>query len=77
MEWQIPLCKWDTFSMASWLICFFIVILLYTDRKWLLKRNASTMLPLKSELSGKIQRSNAIDGNIEMLKNSWVSKDFN
>ena len=50
--------------MALWLICGFIVVLLYTERKY------ATILPLKSKLSGKFQRFNAIDGSVEMLKNS-------
>ena len=41
---------------------------------WHLVRNLATTLPLKSKLSGKSQRFNAIDGSIEMLKNSWISK---
>ena len=40
------------------------------ERKWLLKRNLTIILPLKSKFSGKCQRFNAIDGIIEMLKNS-------
>ena len=39
-------------------------------------RNLATILPLKSKLSGKFQRFNAIDGNMEMLKNSLISKNF-
>ena len=37
-------------------------------------RNLATILPLKSKLSGKFERFNAIGGSIEMLKNSWISK---
>ena len=33
-------------------------------------RNIDNILPLKSKLSGKFQGFNAIDGSIEMLKNS-------
>ena len=55
--------------MAPWLICYFIAIFLYTERKLLLNRNLATILPLKVKLSGKVQRFNAIDGNVEMLKN--------
>ena len=50
--------------MAVWLICGFIVVLLYTEKKY------TTILTLKSKLSGKFQRFNAIDGSVEMLKNS-------
>ena len=31
-------------------------------------------LTLKSKFSGKFQRFNAIDGSIEMMKNSWISE---
>ena len=67
------------FWKAPCLICYFIVIviLFYAERKWLLMRNSATILPLKSKLSLKFQRFNTIDGNIEMLKNSWTSKNFN
>ena len=59
------------------LVCYFIAILFYIERKWLLITNLATILPLKSKLSEKFQRFNVIDGNIEMLKNSWISKNFN
>ena len=39
--------------------------------------NLDTVLLLKSELPGKFQRFNAIDGSIKMLKYSWVSENFN
>ena len=48
---------------------FFIVIL----SKWLFMRNLATILPLKSKLSGKFQRFNAMYGSIAMLKNGWIS----
>ena len=51
---------------------FFIVIL----SKWLFMRNLATILPLKSKLSGKSHRFNALNGGINMLKNSWISKSF-
>ena len=70
MEWKMPLSKSHTFWMAAWLICCFIVIL-YTER------NLATILPLNSKLSGKFQPFNAINGCNEMLKNSWISEDFN
>ena len=44
--------------------------ILYIERKGLLKINLATILPLKIKLSGKFQRSNGINGSIEMLKNS-------
>ena len=37
-------------------------------------RNLATILPLKFKLSGKFQRFNAIDGSIDILKNSRISK---
>ena len=42
----------------------------------LLMRNLAMILPLTldSKLSGKFERFNAIDGNIEMLKNGWIFK---
>ena len=58
--------------MSPWLIYCFTVILF--ERKWLLKRNLATFLPLKSKLSGKFKCFNAIDESIEMLKNIWVKK---
>ena len=61
--------------MTAYLICYFIVILFYIEKRWLLMRNLATILPLKSKLSGKFQLFNAIDGRIEMLKNSWNSKN--
>ena len=71
MEWKMPLCKW----MAPWLIYCFTVILLHIERKWLLKFSHDS--PLKSKLSGKFQGFNVIYESIEMLKNSWISKNFN
>ena len=62
----MPLCKWDTFWMVSCLICYFIVILFYIERKWL--RNLPTNLPLNSILYGKFQRFNVIDGRIQIWK---------
>ena len=61
--------------MTAYLICYFIVILFYIEKRWLLMRNLATILPLKSKLSGKFQLFNAIDGRIEILKNSWNSKN--
>ena len=64
------------FLNASWLICWFTVILWHIERKWLLKKNLATILPLKFKLSGKFQRFNATDGNIEMTKSSRISTKF-
>ena len=57
------------------LICSLILILFYIKRKWLM-RNLATILSLKSKLSGESQPFNAIHEIIEMLKNSWISKNF-
>ena len=54
--------------------CHFI--LYYIERKWFLRINLATILPLISKLFWKFQRLIATDGNIEMLKNSWISKNF-
>ena len=56
--------------MASCLICYFIAMLFYIEKKLLLMRNLATILPLKFKLSEKFQRFNIINGSIEMLKNS-------
>ena len=71
----MSLCKWHTFWMTPCLIYFF-VFLFYTERKWLLMRNLAVILLLKTKLSGKFQRFNAINRSIEMLKNIWISKKF-
>ena len=52
-------------------------LLFYIERKWLLTRKLVTILPLKSKLSRKFQRFNAIDRSIKMLKNSWIFKNIN
>ena len=52
------------------LICCVIVILLYIERKRIFMRNIATILPLNSKFSGNFQFFIAIDGSIEMLKNS-------
>ena len=39
-------------------ICYFFVIFLYIEKKWLLVRHLATVLPLKSILFGKFQRVN-------------------
>ena len=38
--------------------------------------NWAANLPLKFELSGKLQSFNTADGSIKMLKNSWFFKNF-
>ena len=43
----------------------------------MLMRNLATILPLKSKLYGKFQCFNAIDGNIEMLQNSYEAQTVN
>ena len=52
----------------------FFVMFFYIERNWLLMRNLVTILPLKSKLSGKYQRFNAIDRSIKMLKIIQFSK---
>ena len=37
-------------------------------------RNLATVLPLKSKLSGELQRFSAVNGSMEMLINNWISK---
>ena len=47
-------------------------IFTYWEKKdFLREENTSIILPLKSKLSGKFQHFDAIDGSIEMLKNSY------
>ena len=65
MGWKMPLCKWHTFWMTPCLICHFIVILFYIERKWLFMRNVAIMVPLKSKSSEKFQRFNTNDEIIE------------
>ena len=74
----MPLCKchYHIFWMAPFLISYFFVLSFYIEIKWLI-RNLATILPFKSKLSGTFQRFNAIDRSIEMLKNSWIFKNFN
>ena len=62
---KVSLCKWQMFWMATCLICSFIFILFYTERKWLLMRNLVTIFLFKSKLSVNLQRFDAIDGSIE------------
>ena len=54
----MPLCKWHTFWMVPCLIRYFIVILLYTEWKWLLvinfTHNLSHNLTLEVEMIWKI-----------------------
>ena len=55
-----------TYFLNGPIFCFIIVILFYIERKQLFIRN----LALRSQLSGKFQRFNAIDESIKMMKNS-------
>ena len=71
---KIPLFNWHDVPCS---ICYFIVILFCIERKWLLMRNLTRILPLKSKSSGKSQCFNAIDGSIKMLRNRWIYKNFN
>ena len=70
----MPLSKWHTFWMAPCLICYFIVILFYIERKRFFMRTLAAILPLKSKLLGKFQHFNDIDGSIKTMKNSSISK---
>ena len=56
---------------------FFIVILFYIERKWLVMRNLAKVLPLKFKCPKEFQCFNTIGGSIKMLKYSWTSKNFN
>ena len=76
MGWKTTLCKWHTFWMVPCLICYFIVISFFIEKKRIFIRNSATILPLKSKLFRKFQRFNAIDGRIKMLINNWISKNF-
>ena len=69
MEWKMSLCNWHTFWMAPSLICFFIVVFFYIERKWLLLRSLATVLPLKSKFSPKFQRFNNLDRFSIKMKN--------
>ena len=44
VEWgkKMPLCKWHTFWMALCLLCYFVAILFYIERKWFHMRNWTT-----------------------------------
>ena len=59
-----------TYFLNGSLVNVFLLSYCYILRESypLLKRNLGTILPLKSRLSGKFQRFNAIDKSIEMLK---------
>ena len=46
---KMPPCKRDTFWMSPCLICYFIIISFYIERK--LFQNLAIILPLKSKLS--------------------------
>ena len=70
------LYKWHTFWMVPCLICYFIAMLFYIERKWIFMKNIATILRLKSKLSAKFQRFSTIDGSIEILKNSWICQSF-
>ena len=65
----MSLCNWHTFWMAPSLICSFIVVFFYIERKWLLLRSLATVLPLESKLSPKFQRFNNLDRFSIKMKN--------
>ena len=56
------------------LICCFLAILFYIEKKWLVIRNFATILPLKSKFFWKFQHFNANDGSVEMLKDNSIPK---
>ena len=60
----MPLNEWPQFLNGPMFICYFIVILFYIERKWLLMRNLATFLPRK------LHHFNAKNGSIKMLKNN-------
>ena len=76
VEWGENCHYASTFWMTPSLICYFIVILFYIERKWRRMRNLAIILPLKSELPGKFQRFNTW-WKYRKLKKSWISKNFN
>ena len=55
--------------MVRSLICFFLSYFFYIERKWLLMRSLSTVLPLKWKLSQKFQRFNTLDRFSIKMKN--------
>ena len=71
--WKIPLCKWHTCWMAPWLICCFIVILFYIERKCLLMRNLVTVLLLKTKFLENFSVSMLLV--VEVLK-CWKIVEF-
>ena len=80
-NWQSDKFEWGekchyqvTYFLNGPIFLYFFVILFYLERKWLLMRKLVTIVPLKSKLSGKCQRFNAIDGSIKMLKIVEFSK---
>ena len=52
-------------------LLFYCQIILYWE-----KVTSDEKFNLNSKLHGKFQRFNAIDGSIKMLKNGWISKNF-
>ena len=70
MGWKMPLCKWHIFWMAQWFYCH---IVSYWE-EMTSYGNYSQYLTLKFKWSGKCQLFSAVDGGIEMPKNSWISK---
>ena len=69
LGWKMPLCKWHTLWMASWLICCFIMLVSSSEK---FSFNISFEIQIE-----KLQRLNVINQGIEMLKYSWISKNFN
>ena len=61
--------------MALCLYCYFIVILFYIEWKGLEK--FSHNITPDVQIIGKFEPFNVITGNIKILKNSWITKNFN
>ena len=62
--------------MVPFSICYFIDILFYILRKWLLIKNLARILSLKSKLPGKCRRFYAINKSIKILKKNLIFQKF-
>ena len=75
MCWKMPLCKWHTFWKVPWLICCFLIILFYAERKSFLMRNLAS-LTLEVQIAWKISEFRCYWWKYQMLKYSWISESF-
>ena len=85
-KWWVKLTKYDEvewgkkwhnandFWTTPWLISYFLVLLFYIARTWLLMRSLAEVFPLKSTLSGKFQPFNVIDGRSKCWKKNEFPK---